>query len=171
MRRYPLPVWAGIVFACALSTSALYWGPDRVILGASAVNVPVGTLRAEYGEAQKHLALPAGYSWPELPLLGADPDDGTPYTYSPGVGTEWAEWYWFDMWASVAVSQGVAPETRARAVATLPKFYETAAYKSSAEATYFKDIISKAGSGEVGPLREYWATVEELDSYRGGSGD
>lgn len=171
MRKYPLSVWAGIVFACALSASALYWGPDRVILGAHAINVPVGTLRAEYREAQDHLVLPAGHEWPELPLAAVDPYDGTPYTYSPGVGTEWAEWHWFDAWASVAASEGVSAELRADAVSMLSGFYKTAAYKSTAEAAYFRDIISRARRGDLAPLREYWATVEGLDTDEGDSGD
>ncbi len=171
MRRYPFAVWAGIVFAIALSGSALYWGPDKVILGSNAINVTIGTLRAEYRSAQERLRLPAGHTWPELPLPAADPVDGTPYTYGPGVGAEWAEWYWFDMWASVAASETVPPATRDAAIRMLPGFYETSAFESSAESGYFRDIITRAGTGDLEPLEEYVATVQELDSYGGGSGD
>lgn len=171
MRRYPFAIWLGIVCSVALSASALYWGPERVILGSGAINVTAATLRAEYGQAQEQLTLPVGYEWPELPLPSVDPDDGTPYTFAPGVGTEWAEWYWFDMWASVAASQTAPASLQKTAVGTLPSFYETAAFKSTAEAGYFREVISKAGRGELGPLREYVATVEALDSYGGGSGE
>ena len=171
MRRYPFAIWLGVVFSLALSVSALYWGPERVILGPNAINVPAGTLRAEYRAAQQQLTLPARHRWPELPLPTADPVDGTPYTYGPGVGTEWAEWYWFDMWASVAASETVSASLRETAVATLPSFYETQAFKTTAEAGYFREIISKAGRGDLDPLREYVATVDALDSYGGVSGD
>lgn len=169
VRRYPLAIWVGIVFSLALATSALYWDHTRVVLAPDSEWATIAQLRAEYREATERLELPEGQTWPQLPYLGAEPVTGETYTYGAGVGAEWAEWYWFDVWATEAVS-GEDSATRAAALRQLPEFFQMTAFTTTMEAEYFNDMITRSQSGDDSVLREYVSTVD-LAARNGGQTD
>lgn len=161
-RTYPLAIWAGIVFSVALSASALYWDANRVVLAPSSEWATLAQIRAEYREATKRLQLPSGRMWPEQLPYNADSGDGSGCAYGAGVGTEWAEWYWFDAWAAAAASAEESSLARADAVAALPEFYATQAFATTAEPAYFRELITAAEKGDLSPLREYVDTLDPI---------
>ncbi|MBI5230594.1 MAG: hypothetical protein HY876_00305 [Coriobacteriales bacterium] len=167
MRRYPLAIWAGIVFALALSASALYWDSSRIDLGADASWGTVATVNSEYRAATEQLSLPEGHKWPKATPYTDRAPDGAAYSYAAGVGREWAEWYWFGAWASVAVSSTEPTSVRQAAIDRLPEFYKTTAFSTTTEPGYYRRIITAAQKGDCDGLREY---VEALDDSTGEGG-
>lgn len=162
MQRYPLGIWAGIIFSLTLSASALYWDESRVVLGPDSSWATPATLDAEYREAQERLVLPEGQRWPAALPYPATSPDGVKNNYGKGLGAEWAEWYWFDAWTAVAVSSAESTATRRAAIELLPQYYETRAFSTSADPDYYRNIITTAQNGDTTALREYVDLVEEL---------
>jgi hypothetical protein len=150
MRRYPLAIWAGVVFSLALCVSALYWDASRVSFSATSEWATGEQLYAEYREAQARLELPEGEEWPATPPFPATSPDGTRNNYGAGLGTEYAEWCWFDAWARCAVSASEPTATRSTAVERLPDFYEMTAFESAATSEYFTRVITAAQNGDRG---------------------
>ncbi|MHB9003445.1 MAG: hypothetical protein ACYC6C_05200 [Coriobacteriia bacterium] len=164
MRRYPLGIWAGIVFSLALCASALYWDASRVSFSPDSVWATGEQLDAEYHKAQSRLDLPEGVEWPEAPPFPAMAPDGARYSYGAGLGTEYAEWCWFDAWARCAVSASEPTATRSVAVERLPDFYEMTAFESATTSEYFTRVIAAAQNGDLTGLREYVDSVESAKS-------
>jgi len=160
MRRYPFPIWAGIVFSLALCASALYWDAGRVSFSADSEWATGEQLDAEYRDAQSRLDLPQGAEWPAAPPFSATSPDGTRNSYAAGLGTEWAEWCWFDAWARCAVSASESTATRGAAIRRLPDFYDMTAFKSAATPEYFTKVITDAQNGHSEGLQEYVDSVE-----------
>jgi hypothetical protein len=160
VHRYPLGIWIGIVFSLALCASALYWDSSRVVLGPDSSWATIAQLNEEYRAATRELILPGGHDWPATPPYTGTAPDGAKNSYAAGIGTEWAEWYWFDMCAAVAVSSTVSASARQTAIDQLPGFYETRAFSTAADPDYYRDTITAAQSGDLAALREYVDSVE-----------
>jgi len=160
VQRYPLGIWIGIAFSLALSASALYWDASRVILGENSSWATIAHLNAEYRAATEDLVLPEGHDWPGALPYPATAPDGARNNYAVGLGTEWAEWYWFDTWAAVAVSSTESASTLQAGIDHLQGFYETRAFSTSVDPDYYRDTITAAQNGDLAPLREYVDSVE-----------
>lgn len=160
MQRYPLGIWIGIAFSVALSASALYWDASRVTLGENSAWATIAHLNAEYRAATEDMVLPEGHDWPEELPYPATAPDGVRNNYAVGLGTEWAEWYWFDTWAAVAVSPTATASARQSSIDHLPGFYETRAFSTAVDQGYYRETIAAAQNGDLAPLREYVDSVE-----------
>lgn len=167
MHRYPLPIWAGIVFSLALCVSALYWDAGRVSFSSDSAWATGEQLDAEYHDARSRLDLPEGVEWPAAPPFPAASPDGTRNNYAAGLGTEWAEWCWFDAWARLAVSASESTVTRSAAIDRLQGFYDMTAFESAATPEYFTEIITAAQQGDSAGLREYVDSINESDAANG----
>jgi hypothetical protein len=163
LRRYPIGVWLGIIFSLVLAAGALYWDESRLPLSPGASWGTAASVNAEYRAAAKRLTLPDGYEWPSETPFPAKDGNGVVMTYGAGFGTQWAEQYWFNAWASVAVSSTVSTATREAALRRLPEFYESSIYANTQEPEYYRQIITEAQQGDLTALRLSLGLDEPLD--------
>lgn len=157
LRRYPFGVWLGILYSLALAVSAVYWSGSRVPLNTGASWGTAASVDREYDATTRRLTLPHGYEWPSETPFPAIDENGLGIAYGAGTGAQWAEWYWFDSWASVAVSATAPDAARDAAIHRLPEFLRTTAFANmvdQGQADYRK-MIDEAQDGDLTELRSY----------------
>jgi hypothetical protein len=107
----------------ALSGVGLLWRGPANRVGTAAYVV------AEYRKEAATLQLPPGSRWPaKLPFTGIGPD-GVKESYGKGMGTNYADDYWFCSWAKRALDRRLPAAARHEALAQLPSFRNTYEWK------------------------------------------